>query len=307
MKAEFIKLCSLALVISLYAIPLPLFALESGVWLGYQQEQKDYLDDNNSPITNKGSNIGGSFEITNNWQVSLSFSKSKGEASWSVADFNSTKATNTAKIESQASLFKLIWLSDDYSLSFGYAESEFDEQALTRQPLVSISIEGKDKIYSFAYDAQNDVDNWLFNWGLGIQYADISNNSSQTNFTDPKTYIKNQFNETSWGAFIDLGIAYWFEAENFAWTPQFTVSWNAEISNDGNPYLVIAHGGKKYRFAQNSNLHQADTFRQPDSGFWQASVMLMWSENWTSTIGYSETISAEVESESLAFDLSYSF
>ncbi|TQV84918.1 autotransporter outer membrane beta-barrel domain-containing protein [Aliikangiella coralliicola] len=310
-----IKQSTLKLAIVLMGTPLlmnPSYGLaneevayNSTLWIGYTLNRSDYFDDRNSEIKPDGLNLGISQLFADQWQIALSYGDFEGDGTWPT-DRNGSDVLERAETKSQAVGLSASWLTEDFNLSLSYSEIENNERSLSRGPLVLELVEGKDKVFSFSYDDYFDGELFTFGWSLGIQHSDSLNRTRQTSLNEPVTVASAQFDQTSWSSFVDLDISHWFENDDFSWAPQLTLSWAWEISSSGDPLLVISRGDERRVFTQ-FNDRLMGTFRTPDSGFWELSFNFDWHNDWSSSLAYGKSISAEEDLESLSIDIGFSF
>lgn len=284
----------------------PVVASNHLLWLGHGQNELDYFADGMSSFKPDGQNVGYSYSVNDAWQMSLTYGESKGDGQWPVENNDLNNRFNLAETDSKFYAISASWLQTDYSISLAYSETENSERALTRLPNILEAIEGEDKALAINYDRFYANEAWTYGFSLGLQYADSHNITVQTFFSNPITIAGSQFDETSWSTFIDLDIAYWFEQTSFSWAPQLTVSRNWEISSDGEPLIVLTRGDERRVFTQ-FNDRFINSFRTPDSGFWELSLHFDWLNDWSTSIAYGKTISTEIDVTSWNLDLSVAF
>lgn len=276
------------------------------LWIGHGQNELDYFEDGSSTLKPDGQNIGYGYSLNDEWQFSLSYGESEGDGRWPTPNTDLNNLFNLAETESKFYAISASWIQTDYSVSVAYSETENNERALTRLPLILEIVSGEDKAFAINYDRFYADEAWTYGFSLGLQYADSDNRTVQTFFTDPVTIAGSQFDETSWSTFIDLDIAYWFEQESFSWAPQLTLSRNWEISSDGDPLIVLTRGDERRVFTQFNDRFE-NSFRTPDAGFWELSLQFDWLNDWSTSIAYGKTVSTEVDVTSLSFDVSVAF
>jgi len=290
----------------LLPLATPLLANNHNLWLSYTENKADYFGTGASSLKPTGSSIGYSLTFAEAWQVSLSYGESDGEGRWLIEGFDNPDFFDAAETKSESKSISLGWLGEDFGLDFTYGELESSERALTRIPIIAEGTDSEETIYSFSYNDFDGVDDWLFGWSFGLQYIDSESDNLQVVFIDPITSVATRFNQTSYSAFADFDISHSFEYDAFTVWPQLTVSWAAEISSDGEPLVLLTRGDQRV-FVSQLNDRFINTFRTPDSGFWDLSLNFDWHNNWSTSIAFGKTISAPTDTQSITFDISVVF
>jgi hypothetical protein len=281
-------------------------ASESLLWVGYNQNTTDFFKDASSQIKPTGVILGMSTEISENWGVTLSYGDFEGDTSATVFENNQVTLVNSGKTSSTSSGVSFNWFEDDYGLTFSYAQIDNKENSLTRLPLVEEEIIGDDQVFSASYDSFIDVDNWSFGWSLGTQFAKSSVTVEDVVGTTPPIMIDAKFDSDSVSFFIDLDFSFPIKKESYSMTPKFTLSWTSEISNSGDEVVTITRGDERKIFNQLSD-RLGTTFRTPDSGFWETALDIEWDNGWGATLAYGQSIAADINVDSLSFDVSVAF
>ena len=278
------------------------------LWLGYAQNQSDYFGDGRSQLEPAGGSFGISYEISEQWQMSLSYAEFEGDGNWPVVgmgmDFS--QVNNSARSESNLGALSFSWVQPDYSLSLAYSQAENSDRALLRFPLSVEGVEGEDKVLSLSWDNFAEHKEILLNWSLGVQYSDSENRSLQVFFTDPATTAATAFDQTSWSSFLELSASHWVEQQLFSWAPQLTLSWNWELDSSGDPVIVVNRGDQRHIFTQFNDRIDGG-FRAPDSGFWELAFNFDFHNDWSAQIAYSKSLSVDSQIEGFSFDISVLF
>ena len=297
---------SVFLVSLFLSVPTTCVANDNTLWLGYTQTSTDYFDDGNSTIKPGGFTLGYSRTFSDEWILSFSYGELDDGQRWSLQNPDLPNAFNQAEIDTKMAGVNLSRQFENYALSLSYGEVENRERALSRLPLIAEEIQGEDKFASLSIDDYFDFNDVFLGWAFGVQYSDNKNLTRQVFFTDPVTITGAQFDQETWSSYIDLDISRWYEYESFSWAPQFSLSWNWEISSSGDPLFVVTRGDERRVFNQ-FNDRLMGSFRVPDSGFWELSANFDFLNDWSSSIAYGQSISTDSDIDSISIDISLAF
>ncbi|PCJ50302.1 MAG: hypothetical protein COA74_03530 [Gammaproteobacteria bacterium] len=281
-------------------------AADNLLWMSYSQIQSDYYGDGNSSLKPDGFNFGYMGDLSEQWQISFNYGKFTSADSWSIEGVENRDLFNQARTESQSIGLGITWLIDDYSISFDYAQQEYTENAISRMPRLDEEISSDDQFYSVSLDSFVGFENWILGWGLGSQYSDSKNKTQQIYRTDPVIMSNSQFDQTRWNVFLDLVIGSSYAFDDFDLLPALSLSWNSELSGDGEPLLVVTRDGERRVFTQ-FDYRNNNTYRLPDSGLWLISFTFDWKNNWSTSLTYGQNFSADIEVSSWSVDLSVEF
>jgi len=295
------------IAISCWCLLSPLsMAGESMLWLGYNQNTTDFFGDGNSQIKPDGTTIGFSTELSDQWAVTISYADFNGNTTETVFENALLTLDNFGETSSTSKAVSFNWIGDDFSLTFTYSQFNNDDKSLTRLPLVLEDISSDDKVYSASYDRLTELGSWEFGWSLGTQFAKSSVTSNAVVGENPPLRIAAEFNNESVSAFLDLDFSYPIKQQSISITPKFTLSWAAELSNSGDQLVTVTRGDVQQRFTQLNDRLTA-TFRTPDSGFWETAIDVEWDNGWGATLAYGQSIAADIDVDSISFEISVAF
>ena len=297
---------SLALISFGNLLCSPGYASDALIWLGYHQTSSDFWGDGRSDFKPDGQSIGISYLFSDTVDIAYSYGKIEGNESWQIEGIDNPNILDEGRSESESHTLSATWLLEEFSLSFSYSDIQSEERALIRFPVVGEITITDDKVFSVSYGDFYSNDNTIFGWSLGIQYAYSENDNLQVFLIDPVTSVATQFNQTSYSFFTDFDIGYDIESDSVTFSPQLSVGWNFEISSDGEPLILLARGDER-TFYNQFNDRVVNSFRTPDSGFWDLSANLDLHNGWNLALAYSQTISAPVDTSAISFDISLAF
>jgi len=269
------------------------------LWTGISNSSYDYLTDTESKLITKGINIGYSYLLSEQWSASLSYSNENAHGQWLENEIVNDEVFNSAETSSVATGLSVNWQAADYSLTFSYANVNNDDFSRMFLPRKTQTLKSKETISSLSYYRFIGSDNWMVGIGGGVQYTKNNTNSLTLRTTDVITVTSLQFEQDSWSGYIDFDVSYFVEKENFSWTPQLLLSWSQALSGNTE--------GLPFRTRNGTNNLSSSRHIAPDSGYWEVAVEFDWHNNWSTNIGYSETISSDFNVDSISLDMSFSF
>ncbi len=284
------------------------YANESSVWLSYSQTKFDFFSDGNSELKPDGMTIGFTHQITPEWEIALNYGESEDQGVFFPIDSNNMNMdlANQAQNDSSSAGLSIAWLQDDYSLTLSYTETNNSQKSLTRFPTNFQATSSDDQIISLSFDKSMQWKNWILGWGLGSQFIRSQTDVTNRILAQQETTLRGQFDLETLSAFADLDISYWVIHENFSWAPQISLSWSWELSSKGDQTVAAIRNDERL-FNNRLGDQLFDSFRTPDSGYWTAGFAFDWQNKWSATLSFGKSIAAEINDQTLAFDIRYFF
>ncbi|MGX5201186.1 hypothetical protein [Aliikangiella sp. IMCC44632] len=276
------------------------------IWLSHTKNSADFFGDGSQSINPEGYALGYSKSFNSDWQVSLSYAELDDKTQWLTLGEDLPTVVDHADSETKNTQLSLGWMPEDYMVSFAYSQIEATERALTRLPAIAEITQTKDNIVNINYDGFHLDNQWTFNWTLGVQYADSKSDNLQIFFVNPITSVGTRFNQTIWSAITSFSSSYEYAYYDILIAPGISISWNTELSSSGEPLVLITRGDQRHLFNQFSD-RQIGTLRTPDSGLWDFSINIAWSEHISTRLSYGQSISAPVKSSGTSVELSVYF
>lgn len=280
--------------------------------LGFGQTDTDYFGDGASPIQSDSRTISYSYQFSDVWQVALNYENIEGSGGWFNRDSILVDRFNQAESKSKTLGFSVLWQRDDIGLNLSYSDVSTDDLSVTFFPAILESVSSDDKITSFSFNQsilfdENNHGNILnFDWSFGVQYAQFDVAIHDIIVVDPSVNVDTLIDQSNLSTFIDFNVSYWIENSNFYWSPYFAISWNKEVSSNGDQLLLISRGEQRQLIDEPSSRFSS-SFRTPDSGSWSVGISIFWQNGWSMDVGYGETLATEIELQNLMISLSVSF
>jgi|GEM_PF-2206753 len=282
------------------------------IWTNINQNKYDYFGYGNSEIKPISHSVGLSQQLSPSWTAALSYSEFDTDTQWLVNRATTSRLYNQADIDSNSLSVSFNWQSDSYGLTLSLSNIDSNEfsvlHSLRESDIIKTSTvsEHNYRASSFSYDKSFIFEQWAFDWTIGIQHSknEISSNILKENTTQTAPLEITQLDESIWSGYIDIGLSYWVESESFSWSPQLALSWNWEVSNN-NDFTSLRESRRVNPLQSNSRLD--NTVRSPDSGYLELAIYFDWHNNWSTTLAYSQSLSSDIDFDSLSFDIAVAF
>lgn len=275
-------------------------------WLGFQQSDYDFFNNDNSKIQPDGLLFGASVQLNDNWVISLSRGENDGAEQWQQSVSEDIRLESGAETEDESfGLSASLHLAEG-SLSFAVNRSESQELSLSRLPAILERIDSESLTYSFSYQHDWSQGSWLPTWQIGVQYSDVNLTADQLILFDPPVATRVILDQKRWNLFSDISLSYWSESDLIDWSPSITLGWTWEIDETGTTEGFISRSGEVRRLSSLNN-RLTEGFRIPDSGYVELAALFMLSNEVSSTLGYNETIDAQQNITTWYLDISYQF
>lgn len=293
---------------------------ENYLSIGFAQTTTDYFGEENSQIKPISQSISYARQMTENWQIQLSYEKAKGDGKWLNRIGESFDLVSRAETETSSASISVNWQNDDYSLSASYSDVSSDDRSVTLLPIIVATLSNEtvlsdSQVFSFGFDQLISMGNeessdwdpdWNFDWGMGIQYATFDVDAIDLVNSDPPTFVETFIEQDYLSGYLDLGVSYWIQQPSYAWSPYLSVSWNWKIDESGDQLILVSRGDSD-RVIDRPGGRLASTIKIPNSGSWDAGISLLWLSGWSVDFSYSQTLSTTYEQDSLAIDISVNF
>jgi hypothetical protein len=282
------------------------------ITLNYGQSTSDYFGDGASDLTPTSTGISYTRHISDDWTVSAAYQDSEGDDRWLAIETDNLRAFSGAKVDSNGYGLSVSWDSDSYSLSLSYNLTDTEENSVTFLPRILESLNSETQVFNFSIDQSVDLSpkttsqQWSFDWGAGIQQAYFDAQIIELINLETPVRLDSNITLEQLSGYIDLGLSYWVEQNNYAWAPFISVSWNVELNTSGQQTVFLSRGGDARpvnlldgRFTSDVNI--------PDSGQWEIGVGLLFDSGWSADLVYGQSIATDYPIENVTASISVFF
>lgn len=276
------------------------------------QSSNDYFEEFPSSLDTDSKGFVYAYSLNERLTISVSTQEANGGERWLVIDRDNFIAYNQAETESRSYMLSSSWYEEDYSFHSSYSKSEASERSLSWMPRVIERLESETNVFDFSIShsivlsSYSDANQLSFDWTFGIQYADFDAEIIDVIGTDSLLIVGSDIQLKQYSSFVDVGLSWWLEPSNFAWSPFVHLTWNFELDTNGQQTALLSRGGDE-RSVNLLDGRFTDEVNIPDSGEWQVGLALLLDNGWSFDLSYSHTVSTEYPSDHISTSISVFF
>lgn len=303
-----------ALLIAYFCLPTAHINAEQNnsltVLLG--QSSNDYFEEFPSSLDTETKGFVYAYSFSDSLTISVSTQESDGNGRWLATERDNFSTYNRAETELKSYALSSSWSGEIYTFDASFNNSEAREQSLSWLPRVVEQLNSDTNVFDFSVSRSvdwlkfSDANQLSFDWSIGLQHADFEAEIIDVIGTEAQLIVSSDIQLKQLSSFVDVGLSWWLEHSNMAWSPYVSLNWNFELDTTGQQSVILSRGGDARpvnlldgRFTNEINI--------PDSGEWQLGLALLFDSGWSIDLSYSQTVSTDYPTDKMFASVSVFF